>query len=71
MFMKKYQRQDFRYEFADYPPCYSAMNVIVSSHSTTILIKPFTWEFVSELTMYLGISSADLLHETTSVLEST
>ena len=70
MFMKKYQRHDSRYEFA-HSSCYSSMNVILSSHSTAILIIPFTCEFVSELTMFLGISSADLSHETTSVLEST
>lgn len=52
-------------------PGYSSMSLILSSHSTAILIIPFTREFVSELTMFLGISSADLSHETTSVLEST
>lgn len=69
--MKKYQRRDFRYEFTHCLPDYSSMSVLLFSHSTTILIIPFTWEFVSELTMFLGISSADLSHETTNVLEST
>lgn len=52
-------------------PGYSLMIVILPSHSTAILIIPFIWEFVSELIIFLGISSADLSHETTSVLGST
>jgi hypothetical protein len=47
------------------------MSVLLFGHSTVILIIPFTREFVSELTMFLGISTADLSHEITSVLEST